>query len=259
MLSIAWLCGCASQSRWLCYPVQVDDNFDALVCSGRQPNAWFRVLDSSDVAPGEVKEAEVAGQQFAVFRGADDHKVHVLDAYCPHLGAHFAHGGSVVGNTLKCPFHNWQFNGATHSQTIRGVCTKLQNCQSGMKIIIGATVRLCCVVLLNLMSCPMSTWICDDQPGSTRKGDGSINHIPYCENAPEFQKAHSWPCVEYYGMVRYSTKQSSSLVYVEVDSICQCATGLEFSRMLYSNCFFLFPRLSTRKTQYRARDLSSLC
>lgn len=29
----------------------------------------------------------------------------VLDAYCPHLGAHLGHGG------YSCPFHAWEFNG----------------------------------------------------------------------------------------------------------------------------------------------------
>lgn len=35
--------------------------------------------------------------------------VGVLDAYCPHMGANLAVGGQVVGDTLQCPFHLWQF------------------------------------------------------------------------------------------------------------------------------------------------------
>ena len=33
----------------------------------------------------------------------------VLDAYCPHLGAHLGHGGKVKGDDIECPFHAWRF------------------------------------------------------------------------------------------------------------------------------------------------------
>lgn len=33
----------------------------------------------------------------------------MLDAYCPHLGAHLGHGGTVVGSDIACPFHGWRF------------------------------------------------------------------------------------------------------------------------------------------------------
>jgi len=46
-------------------------------------------------------------------------EVHVLDAYCPHLGANMAIGGVVRGNCLECPFHKWQFSGEN------GACTKV--------------------------------------------------------------------------------------------------------------------------------------
>lgn len=37
--------------------------------------------------------------------------MHVLDAYCPHLGANIAIGGFVRGDCIECPFHQWQFSG----------------------------------------------------------------------------------------------------------------------------------------------------
>ena len=36
----------------------------------------------------------------------------MLDAHCPHLGAHLAVGGRVEGGCLRCPFHGWSFDGA---------------------------------------------------------------------------------------------------------------------------------------------------
>ncbi len=30
--------------------------------------------------------------------------------FCPHLGAHLGHGGTVDGCEIVCPFHGWQFD-----------------------------------------------------------------------------------------------------------------------------------------------------
>lgn len=38
--------------------------------------------------------------------------VHVLDAYCPHLGANLGIGGLVKGDCIECPFHLWAFRGS---------------------------------------------------------------------------------------------------------------------------------------------------
>jgi phenylpropionate dioxygenase-like ring-hydroxylating dioxygenase large terminal subunit len=51
-----------------------------------------------------------AGENFAVFRTFAG-VVHILDAYCPHLGANMAVGGVVRGDCLECPFHLWRFKG----------------------------------------------------------------------------------------------------------------------------------------------------
>ncbi|ELT88255.1 hypothetical protein CAPTEDRAFT_218200 [Capitella teleta] len=49
-------------------------------------------------------------KNLAVFR-SEKGTAHVLDAYCPHLGANLAIGGQVKGDCLECPFHGWQFRG----------------------------------------------------------------------------------------------------------------------------------------------------
>eukprot|EP00066_Takifugu_rubripes_P010520 XP_003978421.1 PREDICTED: cholesterol desaturase daf-36-like [Takifugu rubripes] len=75
------------------------------------PNGWFRVLDSHLLHRGEVRNASVLGEQVAVFRGHSG-EAHVVDAYCPHLGANLAVGGRVLGDCIECPFHGWQFQGS---------------------------------------------------------------------------------------------------------------------------------------------------
>ena len=57
-----------------------------------------------------------AGQDIIVFR-TESGKACVIDAYCPHMGAHFGHGGCVIEEGIKCPFHGFEFN-------TDGKCTK---------------------------------------------------------------------------------------------------------------------------------------
>jgi 3-ketosteroid 9alpha-monooxygenase subunit A len=75
------------------------------------PFGWFRVADSDELAPGQVRGVRYAGEELVVYRGENGQAV-VLDAFCPHLGAHLGHGGRVVGNSIRCPFHAWRFDGS---------------------------------------------------------------------------------------------------------------------------------------------------
>ena len=79
------------------------------------PNGWFKVVFSDELAVGDVRAIHQFGRDLVVFRG-EDGAAHVLDAYCPHLGAHLGVGGKVVGNAIQCPFHGWRWDGA-------GACT----------------------------------------------------------------------------------------------------------------------------------------
>jgi 3-ketosteroid 9alpha-monooxygenase subunit A len=81
------------------------------------PFGWYQVSYSKDIQPGQSKPLKYFGQDLVLFRG-EEGDVQVLDAYCPHLGAHLGYGihdnegggGCVQGNTIICPFHGWRFD-----------------------------------------------------------------------------------------------------------------------------------------------------
>jgi 3-ketosteroid 9alpha-monooxygenase subunit A len=84
----------------------------AQVDFNRFPRGWFVISSSAELPAGKVRALKYFGQEMVLFRG-EDGRAALLDAYCPHLGAHLGIGGEVVDNTVKCPFHAWRFDGAT--------------------------------------------------------------------------------------------------------------------------------------------------
>ncbi|HWB74842.1 MAG TPA: Rieske 2Fe-2S domain-containing protein [Nannocystaceae bacterium] len=65
------------------------------------------VATSDSVRRGTRHTVRIHDRELVVFRGHDG-GVGLLDAHCPHLGAHLG-DGRVVGNAIECPFHRWQF------------------------------------------------------------------------------------------------------------------------------------------------------
>ncbi|MDQ1449444.1 MAG: hypothetical protein QOC79_2415, partial [Actinomycetota bacterium] len=81
------------------------------------PFGWFQVAFPDDLAPGEVTPLRYWNRELVLWRDtAGD--FHLQDAYCPHLGANLAYGGTVREAELQCPFHGWRFDGA-------GACTNI--------------------------------------------------------------------------------------------------------------------------------------
>lgn len=80
------------------------------------PNGWYVIIVSKNLKKGQVVRQKFAGQEVVVFR-TELGKACVMDAYCPHLGAHLGFGGKVVGECIRCPFHAFEFN-------TEGTCTK---------------------------------------------------------------------------------------------------------------------------------------
>ena len=81
------------------------------------PRGWFVVAFSDQLATGDVRPLRYFGHDLVLFR-TESGAPKILDAFCPHLGAHLGHGGKVEGESIRCPFHAWQFNGA-------GECTEV--------------------------------------------------------------------------------------------------------------------------------------
>ena len=76
------------------------------------PEGWYHLAMSSELPPGAVLARQVCGREVVAFR-SESGALGVLDAHCPHLGAHLGHGGRVVGEALRCPFHalHWGVDG----------------------------------------------------------------------------------------------------------------------------------------------------
>ncbi|MEZ4330279.1 MAG: Rieske 2Fe-2S domain-containing protein [Myxococcota bacterium] len=81
---------------------------------GEFARGWYLALYADALPCGAVRALDYLGQRLVAWRG-EDGVAAMADAYCPHLGAHLGVGGRVVGGSLACPFHGWEFDAA-------GVC-----------------------------------------------------------------------------------------------------------------------------------------
>lgn len=75
------------------------------------------IAGSHELAPGDVVSLRFFGRDLVLFR-TESGQPSLLDAYCPHLGAHLGQGGKVNGEVIQCPFHGWCFD-------IEGACAQV--------------------------------------------------------------------------------------------------------------------------------------
>ncbi|WP_158219236.1 MULTISPECIES: aromatic ring-hydroxylating dioxygenase subunit alpha [unclassified Achromobacter] len=73
------------------------------------PFGWFFVAQSSQVTAGTVSTVKMFEQEWVLFRNQEG-TLGLIEAHCPHLGAHLGMGGTVDGNSIRCPFHDWAFD-----------------------------------------------------------------------------------------------------------------------------------------------------
>lgn len=101
---------------------------------GPYPTGWYRVAWAKDLPQGKALPLRYFGRDLVAFR-TESGAVSVLDAHCPHNGAHLGVGGRVVGEALRCPFHAWEFG-------VGGRCTRVPGRERPPTVGVGCwTVR----------------------------------------------------------------------------------------------------------------------
>jgi phenylpropionate dioxygenase-like ring-hydroxylating dioxygenase large terminal subunit len=73
------------------------------------PEGWFGIGWSDEFAPRTAVPLKYFGEDLVAYRGESGRLV-VMDAFCPHMGAHLGHGGRIEGDCIVCPFHGWTWN-----------------------------------------------------------------------------------------------------------------------------------------------------
>lgn len=87
---------------------------DAGAPPARFARGWHCLGLADSFRDGKPHAIKAFGTEIVVF-AAEDGALNVLNAYCPHMGGNLA-DGTVKGDSLACPFHDWRWNG-------KGKCT----------------------------------------------------------------------------------------------------------------------------------------
>lgn len=82
---------------------------DAAPVQTRFARGWHCLGLSEKFKDGQPHTIKAFGQKLVVFTG-DDGRTNVLDAYCRHMGGDLSLG-TVKGNDIACPFHDWRWGG----------------------------------------------------------------------------------------------------------------------------------------------------
>ena len=75
----------------------------------RFARGWHCLGLVRDFADGQPHQVSAFGIELVVFAG-EDGTINVLDAFCRHMGGNLAQG-TIKGNTIACPFHDWRWRG----------------------------------------------------------------------------------------------------------------------------------------------------
>lgn len=80
------------------------------------PRGWFMIAPSEE-ATNTPLPLRYFSRDMVLYRG-ESGKPYLVDAYCPHMGAHIGDNttsfvvqdkAQVDGESIRCPFHNWRF------------------------------------------------------------------------------------------------------------------------------------------------------
>ncbi|HEX4429164.1 MAG TPA: Rieske 2Fe-2S domain-containing protein [Frankiaceae bacterium] len=73
------------------------------------PDGWYFLAQSAALGAGDVLPLHYFGRDLVLYR-TDGGRAVLVDAHCPHMGAHLGYGGKTDGEGIRCPFHHWCFN-----------------------------------------------------------------------------------------------------------------------------------------------------
>lgn len=77
------------------------------------PFGWYCIGYSDELERGDVRIVRYFNREMVLFR-TEQGALGLVDPICPHLGAHLGHGGTVVGESIRCPFHHWSYDNRGH-------------------------------------------------------------------------------------------------------------------------------------------------
>ena len=89
---------------------------EAAAAPTRFARGWHCLGLERDFSDGKPHQIQAFGQKLVVF-GGEDGKLNVLDGYCRHMGGDLSQG-TVKGNEIACPFHDWRWGGDGRCKSI---------------------------------------------------------------------------------------------------------------------------------------------
>lgn len=75
----------------------------------RYARGWHCLGLAEPFRDGKPHSMDVFGSRVVIFQDQAG-ELHVIDGYCPHMGADLGEG-TIEGDTVACPFHGWRWGG----------------------------------------------------------------------------------------------------------------------------------------------------
>lgn len=81
------------------------------------PRGWFMIAAADELDGTKPLALRYFGRDMVLYRG-ESGSLFLVDAYCPHMGAHLARnttsfvirdGNQIEGDSIRCPYHGWRF------------------------------------------------------------------------------------------------------------------------------------------------------